>query len=274
MPKTWESRIVGEGVEDPEQLLANPKNYRIHPRSQQAQMEAIFDKVGIVQRVIVNRTTGHLVDGHMRVQMAMGRIPEIPVVYVELTPEEEDLVLATLDPIGDLAASDREQLAALLDDVGQVEGLDELLAGLAEDALPSEPDEPGRSPSRARQRRRRPPRVLPDHVPGRADAGACPGSHGQDDAGGCADRPGRARSGLAWCESSNQGRLMPTGASSPKPSRIEARTRALTGAPAQDESERPWHRPPSASATTARKPCGTRSPTSRPQHVQGDDRVA
>ena len=98
-PTTWENRIVGEGLEDPEQLLANPKNYRIHPRGQQQQMEAIFDKVGIVQRVIVNRRTGHLVDGHMRVQLAMGRVSEIPVVYVDLTQEEEDLVLATLIPL-------------------------------------------------------------------------------------------------------------------------------------------------------------------------------
>jgi hypothetical protein len=31
----WRSRIVGHGDEDPEQLLANPRNWRIHAKNQQ-----------------------------------------------------------------------------------------------------------------------------------------------------------------------------------------------------------------------------------------------
>jgi type V secretory pathway adhesin AidA len=30
----WRNRIVGSGTEDPEKLLANPKNWRIHPKAQ------------------------------------------------------------------------------------------------------------------------------------------------------------------------------------------------------------------------------------------------
>ena len=131
----WENRITGYGSEDPEQILANPKNFRIHPRGQQAQMEAILDKVGFVQNVVINARTQHLVDGHMRVSIALKRGEKaIPVTYVDLTQTEEDFVLATLDPIGDLAAFDREQLSALLDDIGEVDEVAELLASLAEDA--------------------------------------------------------------------------------------------------------------------------------------------
>ena len=41
----------------------------------------------------------------------------MPVLYVDLDPEEEALVLATLDPIGAMAGRDDEKLQALLADV-------------------------------------------------------------------------------------------------------------------------------------------------------------
>jgi hypothetical protein len=65
--KGWQSRIVGEGEESPDRLLANPRNWRIHPQSQQQALARLLDKVGWVQRVIVNQRTGHVVDGHLRV---------------------------------------------------------------------------------------------------------------------------------------------------------------------------------------------------------------
>ena len=72
-------------------------------------------EVGWVQNVIVNKTTGNLIDGHARVAIAEKHGDQrIPVVYVELTPAEEDLVLATLDPLGDLAAIDNARLQELL----------------------------------------------------------------------------------------------------------------------------------------------------------------
>jgi len=110
----WRNRIVGEGEEAPDQLLANPMNFRIHSAGQQEAMGEVLEKVGLVQRVIVNRTTGHLLDGHMRVTLALRRSePTVPVLYCELTEEEERLVLATFDPIGSLAVVDREALERL-----------------------------------------------------------------------------------------------------------------------------------------------------------------
>lgn len=114
----WRSRIVREGEVAPGDLLANPHNWRIHPRHQQAAMEGVLDDVGWVQRVIVNQRTGHMVDGHLRVTLALRRDePTIPVLYVDLDEREEALVLATLDPMAGLAVADREQLGLLLDDV-------------------------------------------------------------------------------------------------------------------------------------------------------------
>jgi len=114
----WKNRIVGSGEENPEQLLANPKNWRVHPQFQQDSLEAVLDSVGFVAPVRVNKNTGHIVDGHLRVQIAMRKgQPTVPVDYLDLTPEEEDLVLATFDPIAALAVSDNEKIEELMADI-------------------------------------------------------------------------------------------------------------------------------------------------------------
>lgn len=130
----WRNRIVGEGDEDPEQLLANPSNWRVHPKAQQDALAGVLDDVGWVQRIIVNRQTGHLIDGHLRVSLALRRHePRIPVEYVDLDAREEALILATLDPLSALAVADREQLDALLREVQTGEAaVQAMLAELAE----------------------------------------------------------------------------------------------------------------------------------------------
>jgi hypothetical protein len=114
----WSTRIVGQGEEAPEQLLANPRNWRIHPKHQQDALQETLDRVGWVQSVIVNRVTGHVIDGHLRVGLAISKGEEtIPVSYVELDDEEERLVLATLDPLAGMAVTDEGALKGLLGDL-------------------------------------------------------------------------------------------------------------------------------------------------------------
>lgn len=125
--KQLQNRIVGEGNESPEQLLANPKNWRIHPSHQRSALLKVLDTVGWVDQVIVNQTTGHLIDGHLRVSVAMERNEKtVPVLYVSLTEQEEEIVLATLDPIGSLAVADSELLDSLLAEVRKNENLTDL----------------------------------------------------------------------------------------------------------------------------------------------------
>jgi hypothetical protein len=113
-PAKWNSRIVGEGSEAPDQLLANPDNWRIHPDFQQKALQGVLDEVGWVQRIIVNEATGHVVDGHLRVMLAMQNDePLVPVLYVNLTPAEEKKILLSLDPISALAAHDELQVHRL-----------------------------------------------------------------------------------------------------------------------------------------------------------------
>lgn len=108
-------RIIERGVVDPKKLVPNPKNWRTHSDRQRAALEGVMEEIGFIQQVIVNRRTGHIVDGHLRVKTAIENgMKEVPVGWVDLTEEEEALALATFDPLGALAGTDAEILDSLL----------------------------------------------------------------------------------------------------------------------------------------------------------------
>ena len=114
----FKSKIIGDGMENPDQLMANPGNYRIHPKYQQDVMLDMLDTVGWIQRIIVNKRTGHIVDGHLRAMLAIREgETEIPVIYVDLSDEEERIALAAMDPLSALAVVDQEKLGDLLNEV-------------------------------------------------------------------------------------------------------------------------------------------------------------
>jgi DNA modification methylase len=133
---TWRNRIVGEGEQPASQFVANPANWRAHPQAQRDAMRGALNEVGWVQRVVVNRRTGYLVDGHERVAQALQNgDAAVPYVEVDLDEAEEAYVLATLDPIGAMAATDAAKLDELLHEVQSGEaGVQAMLAELAEQA--------------------------------------------------------------------------------------------------------------------------------------------
>ena len=152
LPK-WRNRIVGHGEEDPEQLLANPKNWRIHPKNQQDALLGVLNEVGWVQDVIINKRTGFVVDGHARVALAISAGERVPVVYVDLSEKEEALILATFDPLNSMAVTDEDLLAGLVGELEVSDGAVKALlaelgghrikAGLTEaDACPALPVAP------------------------------------------------------------------------------------------------------------------------------------
>ena len=122
-----------------DQLLANPLNWRVHPKEQVDALEGLLQQVGWVQRVIVNKRTGHVVDGHARVALALRRAePSLPVLYVDLSEDEERLVLAAIDPIGGMAGRDDDMLAQVLDGLeAEDEGLQALLDSLQPEVVDS-----------------------------------------------------------------------------------------------------------------------------------------
>lgn len=114
----FKNRIVGNGEEPLDQIMFNPRNWRIHPKNQQTAMKSILKEVGYVKEVIVNTRTGNLIDGHLRCQLAAREGNKtIPVTYVDLSQEEENLVLATLDLSGSMAATDKQQLDDLFSSI-------------------------------------------------------------------------------------------------------------------------------------------------------------
>ena len=136
MGRRWKSRVVGYGEEPPEKLLPHPANWREHPQRQRRALADVLGRVGWVDDVTVNRRTGRIINGHLRVRMAIERRePSVPVRYVDLSEDEERLVLATLDPITGLAVADTAALDELLQQVDAGEGaLAELIESVAADA--------------------------------------------------------------------------------------------------------------------------------------------
>lgn len=127
-PIEWRNRIVSHGQEDPEKLLANPKNWRLHPKYQQEVLAGSLDEIGWVDEITVNRLTGFVTDGHARVALAISRGEKsVPTRYVELTEEEEALILAAKDPIGSLAVPD---LSIFGDLVSGISVSNEVLSGM------------------------------------------------------------------------------------------------------------------------------------------------
>lgn len=118
MTDQWRNRITGHGEVAPEQLLANPRNWHIHQKAQQDALAAVLDQVGWVQDVIVNQRTGHVVDGHARIALAISREEaSISVVYVDLDEDEERLLLASLDPLSAMATTDADAMRELLAEI-------------------------------------------------------------------------------------------------------------------------------------------------------------
>jgi hypothetical protein len=105
-------------MEDVDQLLANPANWRLHPDNQQQALAGAIDDIGFIRSVTVNRTTGCVLDGHLRVTLAArSGVDSLPVEYVELSEAEEAEALLTLDPIGAMAAADKTKLNELMQSI-------------------------------------------------------------------------------------------------------------------------------------------------------------
>jgi hypothetical protein len=126
----WDINIVGHDVKPASWFLAHHKNVRIHPRAQIDATEGSLNTLGWVKSVTVNVRTSEtwtasergvntLLDGHARVILALSRGEEtpVPIEYVDLNGEQEDLFLLIVDALVEMAMKDKQKLDALLRDV-------------------------------------------------------------------------------------------------------------------------------------------------------------
>lgn len=111
------NRIVGYGVKAASEFEANPDNWRLHSKAQQAKMRGLLRDLGWVGVVVVNAKTGRVIDGHMRVETALQEGPDTPVPYIEvdLNEDEERLALATFDVVQGYTGRDEEKYRELVE---------------------------------------------------------------------------------------------------------------------------------------------------------------
>lgn len=142
----WRNRIVGYGTKAADQFEAHPRNWRTHPQPQREALAASLNGVGWVGAVIENVRTGHVLDGHERIWQALEHNAEVPYLQVDVSEDEELLVLATFDPITQMALTDADMLAGILADLGTSElvqddeGLEDLLRSIGAEAGVMPPD--------------------------------------------------------------------------------------------------------------------------------------
>ncbi|MBC8280451.1 MAG: hypothetical protein H8E48_06670 [Chloroflexi bacterium] len=130
---------------DPRELQAHPGNFRQHGGRQRQAMADIIEEVGMITGVVYNEQTGHIIDGHMRVQEFIEQNAErIPVVICSLTEEQETKALLFFDRVAAMAGIDREKeliLARVAD--AEADSLNSLIAeargGLASTEDPEDP---------------------------------------------------------------------------------------------------------------------------------------
>jgi len=124
------------------ELMPNPKNWRTHPATQSSALKGMLADVGFADAVIARETPDGLmlIDGHLRTEVVAD--DEIPVLVVDLTEEEADKVLATLDPLAAMAETDSDILSALT--IGLKfpnEYIEDMISGTIDLLPPPEPPE-------------------------------------------------------------------------------------------------------------------------------------
>ena len=99
------------------ELLSNPSNWRRHPASQGNALRGVLTEIGYADALITYETPEGLmlIDGHLRAETTPDT--EVPVLVTDLTPQEADMLLATLDPLAAMATTNEEQLVQLLDTI-------------------------------------------------------------------------------------------------------------------------------------------------------------
>src|SRR5271154_6643208 len=97
------------------ELIPNPRNWRKHPTAQAEALRAMLLGVGYADALIARELPDgrlELIDGHLRAETTPDAI--VPVLVLDVTEEEAEKLLLTLDPLAAMAESDAERMTSLL----------------------------------------------------------------------------------------------------------------------------------------------------------------
>ena len=117
------------------ELRPNKKNWRTHPKIQADALRGILAEIGFAGACLARQLpdgTLELIDGHLRAETVTDQ--PIPVLILDVTEAEADKLLATFDPLGDMAGADAGKLDELLRScqTGN-EAVATMLAGIAQE---------------------------------------------------------------------------------------------------------------------------------------------
>lgn len=96
-------------------LRQHPKNWRTHPKGQQAALRGLLKEIGYADACLAYVASDGvltLVDGHMRAGLDPDQ--EVPVLVLDVNEAEAEKLLVTLDPLAALAGSDKAVVDGLL----------------------------------------------------------------------------------------------------------------------------------------------------------------
>lgn len=97
------------------ELKPNPKNWRTHPEAQRNALRGVLAEIGYADALIARELkdgTLELIDGHLRAETTPDA--KVPVLVLDVTAKEAELLLATLDPLSAMAEADAVALDALV----------------------------------------------------------------------------------------------------------------------------------------------------------------
>ena len=100
------------------ELRPNPRNWRTHPTAQQDALRGMLAEIGYAGALLARETDDgelELIDGHLRAETTPDAI--VPVLVLDVSAEEAAKLLATYDPLSQLAETNVEVLEDLLRDV-------------------------------------------------------------------------------------------------------------------------------------------------------------
>jgi hypothetical protein len=102
-------------LRDPKELIPNPENWARHSDRQRAALRASVEAHGRVDEPLINARTGHIIDGHLRVEDAIrDGETEIVVKVLDISLEDELSLLAQKDAVAELREREPDRLGGLL----------------------------------------------------------------------------------------------------------------------------------------------------------------
>ena len=97
------------------ELIPNPKNWRQHSQLQQNVLRGLFAEIGYADALLARELPDgrlQLIDGHLRAATTPDQL--VPVLILDVSEQEAEKILLTLDPLAGLAEADPDRVLDLL----------------------------------------------------------------------------------------------------------------------------------------------------------------